>query len=285
MKSLKNGCINSKTKVINGIVKVGKRIGQESVYGEVYEGCYSAKKDCSLKIAIKKIPFTRELISNIDTELTIINLANFLLKKKVSPHLPVVFGSYICKRDKSILVTNELAIGDLKYFMTEVKPSVKIMRRLYFQIFTGIYVMKKYFGINHNDLHWGNVLIHKVRKENSYTRYKINGKYYYIKNYGYIPVLWDFGLSIISGNKANLEDYHRIISMLSKDSEQTSDDYDSLGKELETMLNKSKNIYDFFDKNSSRINEKENNIRVTQDYNLDKKVTSKDPMIKNFLVG
>ena len=73
--------------------------------------------------------------------------------------------------------------------------------------------------------------------------------------------------------------------MLSKDSEQTSDDYDSLGKELETMLNKSKNIYDFFDKNSSRINEKENNIRVTQDYNLDKKVTSKDPMIKNFLVG
>ena len=48
-------------------------------------------------------------------------------------------------------------------------------------------------GINHNDCHAGNFLYHKIKPGGCF-HYKINGVDFYIKNLGYLWVIWDFGI-------------------------------------------------------------------------------------------
>ena len=44
----------------------------------------------------------------------------------------------------------------------------------------------------HNDAHWGNFLYHKV-KPGGYFHYNIFGQDYYIENYGFLWIIWDYG--------------------------------------------------------------------------------------------
>lgn len=74
--------------------------------------------------------------------------------------------------------------------------------------------------MRHNDLHAGNVLVHKI-KPGGYFLYKINNKNYYVPNLGYVFLLWDFGMISIPGmikgkfeNKKNETDIARICSLM-----------------------------------------------------------------------
>jgi hypothetical protein len=51
----------------------------------------------------------------------------------------------------------------------------------------------KYINAFHNDAHAGNFLYHKI-KSDGYFHYNIYGKDYYLKNIGFLWVIWDFGL-------------------------------------------------------------------------------------------
>lgn len=68
-----------------------------------------------------------------------------------------------------------------------------------FQIVAGLYAMKKYYNMRHFDLHWGNVLIHKLPHTDGVLKYHIDGVDYYVPTYGRLYVIWDFGRVIVPG--------------------------------------------------------------------------------------
>ena len=97
-----------------------------------------------------------------------------------------------------ILLTNEYANeGDLKSWLAKENRSETEWYVMYFQVFAGLYTLQKHFDLTHNDLHWGNVLVHKINNSDEFLYYKINDTYFKIPNIGYLFTLWDFGYARI----------------------------------------------------------------------------------------
>jgi hypothetical protein len=69
---------------------------------------------------------------------------------------------------------------------------------MFFQVFAGLYTLQKHFDLTHHDLHWGNVLVHKIQP-GGFLTYKIDDEYYKVPNIGYLFTLWDFGYAHIPG--------------------------------------------------------------------------------------
>ena len=63
-------------------------------------------------------------------------------------------------------------------------------------------------NLSHNDCHWGNFLYHKI-KPGGYIHYKIFDKDIYLKNYGYLWIIWDYGITSSLINP--LIDYTRVV--------------------------------------------------------------------------
>lgn len=307
MNSLKRGCIDNQCE-INKNIKVSNKIGTESIYAQVYKGCYPL--NCTYPISLKKIPLEKKDIkylnkpfsktsiekSMVFSELAILKMTNLLVQKGVCPHLPFVYRYYQCKKNKYVMVANELANGDLKDIITKIKPNIPTLKIIFFQIFLGIYCIKKYFNIHHNDLHWGNVLYHTIPKKGS-IKYIIQGKSIVIPNTGFLPVLWDFGLSYIPGKIPDRlkgknsddpwEDYKRISSMLMKDSEQTLDSYEELYVWLLKFMSLFKTPEKFLLKFGEYLNTiSKDNVKdnVIETFDTDKQVTSKDPFLKKSII-
>lgn len=135
-------------------------------------------------------------------------LCQELLKNKKCPNLPIVYSITECTNcnfTKSInqvihtncecgVIVNEFAdLGDLNNWL-KIKHESEIFLNCLFQIFCGIYTLYKYYNISHNDLHFGNILVHSTNK-GGYWKYIIDGITYYCPNYGYLFTLWDFGYS------------------------------------------------------------------------------------------
>ncbi len=278
----------TKIKTLNNI-RIINRIGTGSIGGEAYVGCYPHPGNCKNKLALKIIPinkrrdlpyikkfFEKDKIdirkvfndkyslnfSNVISEIFFMELVGTLVRENICPNLPLYYGGFVCdnceysnKKLKSsnkncFILPNELADGDLKSIIEKAKVSVTTMRFIFFQIFMGIYAMKKYFGICHNDLHYGNVLFTKVDKSLIF-RYKIQGNAVYIPTNGYLITLWDFGYASIPGKITNpyigisdkindVVDFGRIISMISK-----SNKYHNLYKTLWDMLSESSDMEQF----------------------------------------
>jgi hypothetical protein len=217
-------------------------------------------------------------------------MTNLLVQKGICPHLPFVYRYYQCKKDSYVIVANELASGDLKDLLTKVKPDIPTMKIIFFQIFLGIYCVKKYFNISHNDLHWGNVLYHDIPKKGNF-RYIIQGQSIVIPNTGLFPVLWDFGLSYIPGKipdrlKGNTkddswEDYKRIASMLMKDSEQTLDSYHNLYIWFLEAMAHFETPENFVLNFGKSLNVQGN---IVETFNTDKEITSKDSFLKQSII-
>lgn len=209
-------------------------------------------------------------------EIFFLELMTDLVKNKICPNLPMYFKHIICKKcpeiklnytesnkvkrnlsDSStsskksstkekgcVYIANELATGgDLKKFLHE-PISFNELLSAYLQIFMALYSVKKQYNFQHLDLHWGNVLCHKlIDHKPSLFRYKLNsGKYIDIPVFDRLFVLWDFGRSSIpdkivpyefresdSYKKTdNSKDFKRIISMLKRES---TESIKFLGKE------------------------------------------------------
>lgn len=242
----KKQCI-SEDNTLGSCIKIDKRIGTDSSYGEAFSACYPSAKECKNPIAIKKIPLTNRNYSyenplkslkilnksEIWAELYFSRLVSSLIEEGVVPHVPRYYTHYICDScifeneklsktfNKCIILPNDLADGDLKYFLTSKDYTVKTLVQSYIQIFLGILAINLYFKMDHNDLHYGNVLFKKVEK--GVNRYTLDSKTYYIPNNGLLFYLWDFGFATITdfiepevfrGRVKKGSDFHRVTSML-----------------------------------------------------------------------
>lgn len=119
-----------------------------------------------------------------------------------------------------MLVVNEYADGDLAHYVKK-KLNVwtpALVENCVFQTVVGLLALEKYYNMTHNDLHYGNILVHEVQR-GGFWHYKINGIDYYVPNLGYVFILWDLGMADIPGKmrgrpKANETDIGRICDVI-----------------------------------------------------------------------
>lgn len=206
-----------------------KTIGSESVNGEVYRSCIGNNEMC---IAIKQIPLDEPMPKNIYSkearsrslwiELLVMEVCNVIVKEGICPNLPISYGHYICdscvfakKKDNNcILHMSELAdLGDGNEFFSKHYTKYtseygyeEVLAYILFQIYTALYSLQKYFNITHHDLHAGNILFKStIDSQDEYIMYTIDGNNYYVKNLGFIVVLWDFGFAMAPNRLFNIE--------------------------------------------------------------------------------
>jgi hypothetical protein len=253
-KGPKTRCIKS-NKMIGSTISVLGRIGSDSINADVYKARFPYKYKTEL--AIKLIPLSkmekslekhdRESLQMLNrslawSEVYFLKLLSKLVTEKICPNLPIMYSYFTCNKcdiqnpeakqyysgsRDCILVITELADGDLKTLLQDYNYTYKQLLSIYFQIYAGIYAMRKYYNIWHQDLHWGNVLFHQI-KPGGYFKYIIDGNSVLVPNYGILAVLWDLGYARIPGiiendtlskinaeNTNEYEDYSRITAMAS----------------------------------------------------------------------
>ena len=228
-----NGSLGSK-------IDMEKIFGTPSMYGEAWIGIAT---DTGHKLAVKKIPlgksdqgtsFTPTQFLTGDSawvEIAAYIFCSLLVVSKVCPNLPIMYKYFWCPKctfvnkkiggsptKPCVLVANELADGDLKMYL-EKRPEIwnpDVVDSIVFQIAAGLYSLKKFYNMTHNDLHWGNVLIHEI-KPSGFWHYKIDKKDYYVPNFGFMCTLWDFGMVHVPGKIRGRSDF----SLLSTNSDET----------------------------------------------------------------
>lgn len=204
---------------------VEKRIGSNSANGEALLSCTpfdvigsrTICKNPSFKAVVKRSPFNKNSKVEIENEISVLKLTTKLVLKKVCPNLPLFYKDSFCKHcifEKEelskgpceLFIVEHASHGDLCQWLTESRRNTTEWKVALFQIFAGLKVLHSY-GLSHNDMHWGNVLVLPGPK-NGCTIYKIEDKRYYIPNIGFTFILWDFGK--VTDQVAFSEDYSRI---------------------------------------------------------------------------
>jgi hypothetical protein len=212
-------CVRSSK--LGDVASLVKRIGSPSAFGETWLGCAmnSTKRAC-IKIAIKIAAihgndndgkFTNHQLKSrlsIWSEVVGYTASTLLALSGVCPNLPIIYRYYTCPSCEftnehrvvgidggaCLIIMNELADGDLKTLIRE-KPKVwnsELIMNCVFQVFAGLYALKKFFKMTHNDLHPGNILVKSV-PAGGHWLYIIDGQKYYLPNLGYVFILWDLG--------------------------------------------------------------------------------------------
>ena len=99
----------------------------------------------------------------------------------------------------------ELFDGDLQTLLEDIKGETgEIQCKVLFSMILQIGMAQTYLdsiNISHNDTNGGNILYLKLDDKEGYFEYTGKEKKVYIKHYGYLFVLWDFGLVSNSRDK------------------------------------------------------------------------------------
>jgi hypothetical protein len=197
-------------------LELKSRIGTPSVYGEVHLG-----KIGDLFVAVKKVQLQKkDTKGNISlqrhqflqhesawSEIAIFIISTIFLLTSMTQNVPLMYRYYYCqecvfenkeiskKKSRCEIVVNELAEGDLKMYL-EKKYKIftpELVSNMLFQVMSALYLFEKTLDLNHNDLHWGNILVHETIP-GGYWEYIIDDTSYYVPNLGYVFVLYDFGM-------------------------------------------------------------------------------------------
>lgn len=205
-------------KITEGLDKTGRgslQIVKDKLLGRGYQGTvysYCDKKTC---VAVKKMylenrqvrflkkPFSHNALKYENfIELAVMRMTNELVLQKISPHFILHYKSTFKKREEGACTDqylysskyyNELISGSETFTQwVKNKHDIDTWYNAYFQITTAIYCLQSYFNLTHLDLHSDNILVKRV-KPGGVWKYKINGKNYYVPNYGYIFYINDFG--------------------------------------------------------------------------------------------
>jgi len=190
-------CINlyKYDKENNPIFKIGdniilnKRIGSKSAHANVYLASFKDKNKKLFKFAVKKIDINYKTL----IEKEIIELLNNSVINNKCPHFPISYGNIYCNLNTKnyFMFISELASGDLNIFMNNFKTNNLLLGNAFTQAIISIMFFYKETNKYHCDTHNGNFLYHKI-KEGGYFHYNFFGKDYYLKNLGYLWIIWDF---------------------------------------------------------------------------------------------
>ena len=212
------------------VIDLGKRIGSYSLYGMVYAS--------SGLNSNKLLGFSTKLMKDNDSnqlEVKLLQAMTDLAISGICQNMPITYKvmecnktceqmnkeSDICpdviKHDRYLVVLNELANYSMDSFL-ESPHNLKTFQSVVMQILFSIYSFHS-LGYCHQDAHMGNFLIHEIVADGLW-HYKVVGEDIYVKNYGYLVVLWDPGLAKPFSEYPEekfgeiLEDYARAIDVI-----------------------------------------------------------------------
>lgn len=204
----------------NGLITLKRRIGSNSRYGIIFLSTNKVNKTMfATKLMIKDKYNHNEIIIAE-------KLSNITLKDK-NPHFLLVFKHLDCDKSKSTdnniptiikgddyyICVNELVSGNLKQFINEHFNNQEFILNALQQVLISILSFHFYTGgYYHNDCHYKNFLYHKIQP-GGYFHYKLFGKDIYVKNMGFLFLIWDFGLARTEPvyKEQHIKDYFRII--------------------------------------------------------------------------
>jgi hypothetical protein len=206
----------------NKEILLTKKIGSESKEGIIYFGKININHKRLYKFAIK-------IMKNTETnfkELILLNTLSKIVINNKNPHFPILYKHFICdnpisssiypkliQKDKYLIILTELANSDLSKFLRTNDDLLddELVKNTMQQIFISILSFHIYIKAIHTDAHWGNFLYHKI-KPGGYIHYKIFNEDVYIKNMGYLWIIWDYQIENINITN-NFNDYYNIISV------------------------------------------------------------------------
>lgn len=160
-----------------------------SVFRTRYEKYYYAVK-------ISKIPdkYTKTDVSNSKEIYIMEKIIKPLIENKICPNLPLISSYGGCEKDKNNYITTELANGTLKEYIVRETPSDEYLENCLFQCMAGLHSIQHHAQIVNYDVKKDNVLYYNIIP-GGYWCYIIFGKKYYVKNFGKLFILNDFGVS------------------------------------------------------------------------------------------
>ena len=108
-------------------------------------------------------------------------------------------GKYLELRDiPTYLLATEKADYDMDFLKNINTLDYNLFISIVFQIFTAIITMNNIFGIKHNDLHLGNIMVKTTKKQFLY--YKFKNIIFRVPTYGYIVKIIDWGRATYNFN-------------------------------------------------------------------------------------
>ena len=154
-----------------------------------------------VKFASKMMAWTQTHAEEVE----ILEKMTSAVEKQFTPNLPITYFAEACttpcrgrscpaaiKGKPYFIILNELADMDLNAWF-KTKRSDPEYSSVIVQIILGIYAFHR-LGYVHQDTHLGNFLVHKITP-GGYWKYKVDGLDFYVKNTGYLVVLWDPGMA------------------------------------------------------------------------------------------
>lgn len=126
-------------------------------------------------------------------EIQVLKWSTELILAKKTQNLPLFYDYQICwnKEMSFLLLYNELADGTFKKWSL-TSHNTNEWRNFLVQYLYVVYLMQKKYSFVHNDLTWDNILFLKT-DANKTWKYSIDDIEFYVKDMGYVFVLWDFG--------------------------------------------------------------------------------------------
>lgn len=205
-------------KITTGLDKTGRgslKIVKDTLLGQGYQGTVYSYCDKETCLAVKKMylenrqarflknPFSINALKYENfIELAVMKMTNELVLQKISPHFILHYKSTFKKREEGACTDiylysskyyNEIISGSETFSKwVKHKHNINVWYSAYFQITTAIYCLQHYFNLTHLDLHADNILVKRV-EPGGVWKYNIDGKNYYVPNYGYVFFINDFG--------------------------------------------------------------------------------------------
>jgi hypothetical protein len=131
-------------------------------------------------------------VSNKCTALKKLNLKNLETKSFIKSNSLLLVSQYI--------EGGSLEKWVFKRYENDNNLSDYEWKYMIFGLIYTLHVWQLNFRMNHNDCHFGNILVDESLKGNGYYVYTINNKVYYLKNQGFLCMFWDFEVSASYNN-------------------------------------------------------------------------------------
>jgi len=195
-------------------ILLSKQIGTKGKYGIIYLSKINIKYKTLYKFAIKLMTINKYN----KQEIPVLKKLSNLTLKNVNPHFPILYKLFQCNQrfeplnaDNYVMILSELANGDLKNFISHNKDyhiNDELVKNTMQQILLSILSFHVHTNLIHVDAHWGNFLYHKI-KPGGYIHYKIYDNDIYIKNMGYLWIIWDYMIKK-KDDEEYLDEYYNI---------------------------------------------------------------------------